>query len=85
MSFDIPSTHTQPFGPRDRDNLPLFTVRQGLHPDDALLHASLLLGYAGAIAYEVADSDATGDKLLARAIMPLIESAKALVDACPPA
>jgi len=27
-------------------------------------------------------ADATGDKLLARAVMPLIESAKALVDAC---
>ncbi len=61
MNFDLPATRSQSFGPLDRDNHPLFAVREGLPPEDALLHASLLLGYAGAIAYEVADSDGTGD------------------------
>ncbi|MGY4491937.1 DUF3077 domain-containing protein [Pseudomonas sp. TE3610] len=76
-------TLAQPFGPLDRNNEPLFTVREGLHPADALTHASLLLGYAGAVAYEIADSDTLVDQRLARAIIPLIDAAKALVDACP--
>jgi len=41
----------------------------------------ILLGYAGAITYENAEPDEPGDTLLARAIVPLIDAAKALVDA----
>ena len=84
MNIDTFSfTHSQDFGPLDRNNEPLFSVREGLHPADALTHASLLLGYAGAVAYEIADSDTLVDQRLARAIIPLIDAAKALVDACP--
>ena len=82
MNIDVSClTKSQSFGPQDRNGVPLFTVSEDLHPDDALTHASLLLGYAGAVAYEIADSDTLGDKRLARAIIPLIDAAKALVDA----
>ncbi|MGC1333459.1 hypothetical protein [Pseudomonas sp.] len=64
MNIDTFSfTTSQGFGPLDRNNEPLFTVREGLHPADALTHASLLLGYAGNVAYESADSDTLEDHI----------------------
>lgn len=82
MSFDLPTTRLHHFGPLARNNQRLFSVRTGTNADDALAHASLLLGYAGAIAYEAADCDGVDGKLLARGVIPLIDAAKALVDAC---
>lgn len=83
MTSDIPTvTQLTPFGPTDSTGQPMFAVNPGIPAEDALAQVSLLLGYAHATAYEIADSDATHDKAFARAVLPLITKAKALVDAC---
>ena len=75
-------TQLTPFGPTDSTGQPMFSFNPGIRAEDALAEASLLLGYAHATAYEIADSDPTPDKAFARAVLPLIAKAKALVDAC---
>lgn len=74
-------TQTIAFGTYAADQQNLFAVRAGINAEDALAHASLLLGCAAANAYETADQVRGDEKHLARSVVCLIEMAKAAVDA----
>jgi len=80
-SFTHHLTETVTFGTCDGNQQKLFAVRAGINAEDALAHASLLLGCAAANAYETADNVRGDDKELARSVVCLIEMAKAALDA----
>lgn len=80
-SFTHHLTETLTFDACDGNQQKLFAVRAGINAEDALAHASLLLGCAAANAYETADNVRGDDKELALSVVCLIKMAKAALDA----
>ncbi|WP_407311747.1 DUF3077 domain-containing protein [Pseudomonas sp. nanlin1] len=50
------TTAAIPFGVRDSNQQPLFTVPAGINAEDALVHASLLLKCSYDVAYELTEN-----------------------------
>ncbi|MBX8501704.1 DUF6124 family protein [Pseudomonas lijiangensis] len=71
---------TTPTPPRDITTS-LFTVKQGVSVEDALILASEYLTCAAATAHETADNSSKEYRPLARAVVHQIEAALALVEA----
>lgn len=59
---------------------PLFAIRPGISPEEALVHASDLLRSAAATAYESASSHQGSHRDLAFSVVYLIDMAKAMVE-----
>jgi hypothetical protein len=77
---NLPTTVTTPFGTCDSKLLPLYTVREGIPLEDALVQISLLLKCAGESAYELSDCGLKQRGLL-WSTLHSIETAKALTEA----
>ncbi|WP_166360512.1 DUF3077 domain-containing protein [Pseudomonas akapageensis] len=69
------------FGSCDAGHAPLFSVRAGIHAEDALIHASLYLKCVCDTANAVCNSDAEVQQGLLWSLLHSAEIAKALVDA----
>ncbi len=74
------TAHTEVGNPT-YDELHLFTVREGLNIDNALMHASELLACTSTTAYENADNFTGPQRSQAMTLYHLVNMAKALVDA----
>ncbi|UVJ43214.1 DUF3077 domain-containing protein [Pseudomonas sp. LS1212] len=76
-------THTaeKAFGPLDSNNRPLFTVREGIPVEDALVQVAMLLDCADAIGWAAAEHLELNDKALALTIIQNVGSARALIEA----
>ncbi|MCY1392840.1 hypothetical protein D3C76_1011150 [compost metagenome] len=74
-------THTKQkaFGPLDHNNRHLFTVREGIAIEDALVNVVMLLDCAEATGWDAAEHLDLNDKALAFAMIRSVESARALV------
>lgn len=70
-----------PFGTCDAGHAPLFSVRAGIHAEDALIHASLFLKCACDTANAACNADSNVRQGLLWSVLHSAEIAKALVDA----
>lgn len=75
-----PVTRALTFGHCLGSNM-MFSVREGIQLEDALIHASDHLGCAAATAFELADECPPELRSLARSVVHQLEVAKALVEA----
>jgi hypothetical protein len=84
---DPPKSHTithtaeKAFGPLDNTNRPLFTIREGIPVEDALVHVAMLLDCAEATGWAAADHLELNDKALALTITQNVEAARAMIEA----
>ena len=77
---DFQETTALPFGMRDSQQQPFFSVNPGISLEDTLCHLAHLLRCAYDSAYELTDGDGI-EKGLAWSTLHHIEGAKGLVDA----
>ncbi len=82
-AFDLANTVTaaKPFGAMDVNIKQMFSVREGICSEDALMHASVLLSFVEATASDAADHLSLNDKALVLSIAQHAEMARALVNA----
>ncbi len=82
-AFDLSqatTSHTS-FGIPDFNGNPLFSIREGICAEDALVHTCLLLNCVRASAYDAAQHLSANDQSLILGIAQHAEMARALVDA----
>lgn len=77
---DLLQTRALPFGMRDSQQQPFFSVNPGISLEDALGHLSHLLRCAHQSAYELTDGESP-EKGLVWSTLHHIEGARGLVDA----
>ncbi|MCY1450434.1 hypothetical protein D9M71_672390 [compost metagenome] len=75
------TTIEKPFGTVDSNGQPMFTVRAGIPAQDALDHASTLIAYAEATAWDVVDHLHLNDKALVLGLIQQLDAAQALLAA----
>jgi hypothetical protein len=74
-------TTEKPFGTVDSNGQPMFTVRGGIPAEDALAHATTLIEYAEATAWDVVDHLHLNDKSLVLGLIQQLDAAQALIGA----
>lgn len=81
LSRSITTTAHKTFGSLDSDSRQLFSVREGIHAEDALMHVGMLLGCVEATAWDAVEHLHLNDKGVLLGIIQNTEMARALVDA----
>ncbi|WP_166361413.1 DUF6124 family protein [Pseudomonas akapageensis] len=74
-------TYEKPFGTVDSNGQPMFTVRGGIPAEDALAHATTLIEYAEAMAWDVVDHLHLNDKSLVLGLIHQLDAAQAFIGA----
>ncbi|MGX1124993.1 DUF3077 domain-containing protein [Pseudomonas sp. HLS-6 TE3448] len=79
--FHLLQTTETPFGLCDVGHPPLFAVRAGINPEDALVHAGLYLKCASLTGPLMVEQASESGRGFAQSTLHSVEMAKALVDA----